>query len=206
MTGLLDSSGTDQKVFNAATLACDGQTQLYRKRHLVPFGEYLPLRFLFNWVLEYLEFPMSDFASWQGQQALGCGESIKIGLSICYEDAFAAEYREHLGDATILVNISEDAWFGDSFAPHQRTQMAQMRARELARPMVRSSNPGPSFVIDHTGEIKIISDQYQVATFVEKVQPHTGDTLFKRFGNWIIYLSFLLVLASVLINRRLDNQ
>ena len=84
--------------------------------------------------------------------------------------------------------------------------MAQMRARELARPMVRSSNPGPSFVIDHTGEIKIISDQYQVATFVEKVQPHTGDTLFKRFGNWIIYLSFLLVLASVLINRRLDNQ
>ena len=206
LTGLLDSSGTDQKVFNAATLACDGQTQLYRKRHLVPFGEYLPLRFLFNWVLEYLEFPMSDFASWQGQQALGCGESIKIGLSICYEDAFAAEYREHLGDATILVNISEDAWFGDSFAPHQRTQMAQMRARELARPMVRSSNPGPSFVIDHTGEIKIISDQYQVATFVEKVQPHTGDTLFKRFGNWIIYLSFLLVLASVLINRRLDNQ
>jgi len=202
LTGLIDGSGSDQQIYNAAVLACEGDTHIYRKRHLVPFGEYLPLRFLFNWVLEYLELPMSDFSSWQGQQDLSCGDSIKIGLSICYEDAFAAEYREHVGDATILVNISEDAWFGDSLAPHQRTQMAQMRARELARPMVRSSNPGPSFVIDQLGNIQTISAQYQVASFSEMVQPHTGDTPFKRYGNWIIYLSFLIVVVSLVTNRR----
>ena len=202
LTGLIESSANDQQTYNAAVLACDGDTQLYRKRHLVPFGEYLPLRFLFNWVLEYLNLPMSDFASWQGQQTLNCGESIKVGLSICYEDAFAAEYREHLGDATVLVNISEDAWFGDSLAPHQRAQMAQMRARELARPMIRSSNPGPSFVINQLGEVQTISKQYQVASFAERVQPHTGDTPFVRFGNWVIYLSFLITTISIVINRR----
>ena len=202
LTGLVDSSETDQQIYNAAALVCDGEAQVYRKRHLVPFGEYLPLRFLFNWVLEYLELPMSDFSSWQGQQNLNCGESIKIGLSICYEDAFAAEYRAHVGDATILVNISEDAWFGDSLAPHQRTQMAQMRARELARPMIRSSNPGPSFVLDSLGNVQTISKQYQVASFAEMVQPQIGDTPFKRFGNWIIYLSFLIVIVSLVAKRR----
>jgi len=202
LTGLIDSSETDsEQLYNAAVLICGDKNQLYRKRHLVPFGEYLPLRFLFDWVLDYLELPMSDFASWQGQQALSCGESIKVGLSICYEDAFAAEYRAHVGEATILVNISEDAWFGDSLAPHQRTQMAQMRARELARPMIRSSNPGPSFVIDHLGKIKTISEQYQAVSFAEIVQPHTGDTPFKRYGSWIIYVSFLLVTISLLRNR-----
>ena len=101
-----------------------------------------------------------------------------------------------------MVNISEDAWFGDSLAPHQRAQMAQMRARELARPMIRSSNPGPSFVIDQLGSVQTITEQYLVASFAEMVQPHTGDTPFKRFGNWIIYLSFLIVVVSLVMNRR----
>jgi apolipoprotein N-acyltransferase len=195
LTGIMDSpsigQGTLDESYNAAVLSCDGQTQVYRKRHLVPFGEYLPLRFLFNWVLEYLELPMSDFSSWKGPQSLNCG-AIKVGLSICYEDAFAAEYREFVGDATVLVNISEDAWFGDSFAPHQRRQMAQMRAKELSRPMVRSANSGPSLFIDERGALLAATAQFEVATLSRQVQAHTGDTPFKRYGNWIISLSFLI--------------
>lgn len=203
LTGIMDSpsiaQGNLDESYNAAVLSCQGEAQVYRKRHLVPFGEYLPLRFVFNWVLEYLELPMSDFSSWQGKQALECG-AIKVGLSICYEDAFADEYRWHIGDATLLVNISEDAWFGDSFAPHQRAQMAQMRARELARPLVRSANSGPSLFIDERGVIKALTPQFSVHTMSRSVQPHTGDTPYAKIGNWIIWLS-LLVLTGLLFRQ-----
>lgn len=192
ITGIVDSpslpNGSYEESYNAAVLLCNGEPQRYRKRHLVPFGEYLPLRFLFNWVLVYLDLPMSDFSSWRGTQKLECGEQIKIGLSICYEDAFAAEYRAHVGDATLLVNISEDAWFGDSFAPHQRLQMAQMRARELARPLLRSANSGPSVVIDQEGQLLASTAQFEADILSYKVQPQTGETPFKRWGNWIIWL------------------
>jgi apolipoprotein N-acyltransferase len=198
LTGIMDSpsiaQGNLDESYNAAVLSCNGQTQVYRKRHLVPFGEYLPLRFLFNWVLEYLELPMSDFSSWQGAQSLNCG-AIKVGLSICYEDAFAAEYREFVGDATVLVNISEDAWFGDSLAPHQRRQMAQMRAKELSRPMVRSANSGPSLFIDQRGALLAATGQFEVAVLARQVQAHTGDTPFKRYGNWVVSVSFLMLLG-----------
>jgi len=189
LTGILDSPsitrGDLEESYNAAAFSCGGQVQVYRKRHLVPFGEYLPMRFLFNWVLEYLELPMSDFSSWQGSQSLAC-EGFNVGLSICYEDAFAAEYRESVGAATLLVNISEDAWFGDSFAPHQRRQMAQMRARELSRPMVRSANSGPSLFINERGELIAETAQFEIATISRAMQPQEGETPFKRFGNWVI--------------------
>ena len=144
---------------------------------------------------------MSDFSSWSGEQSLACGD-IKIGLSICYEDAFAAEYRTNVGDATVLVNISEDAWFGDSLAPHQRRQMAQMRARELSRPMVRSANSGPSLFINEKGELLEQTAQFVEATLVRDVQPHDGDSPFKRYGNWIIWFSMFVSLLIGLISRR----
>lgn len=210
LTGIVDSPSLNSladrsldESYNAAVLSCEGQTQLYRKRHLVPFGEYLPLRFLFNWVLEYLQLPMSDLSSWQGNQRLTCGD-IKLGLSICYEDAFASEYRQHVGDATVLVNISEDAWFGDSFAPHQRMQMAQMRARELGRPLVRSANSGPSLFIDQRGEVQALTEQFSVQIMSREVQPYTGDTLYKRFGNWCVVLCFL-VLGGILSYRKIKR-
>lgn len=203
LTGIVDSPAADE-TYNAAVLNCQGEQQIYRKRHLVPFGEYLPMRFLLNWLLEYLQLPMSDFSAWRAPQTLNCGEKLKIGLSICYEDAFANEHREYSGDANILVNISEDAWFGDSFAPHQRLQMGQMRARELARPMVRSANSGPSAVLDHRGNILVQTDQFTDAMLAQTIQPQTGETPYKRFGNWVVYLSMLvLVLLTISSRRRL---
>ncbi|RBP49643.1 apolipoprotein N-acyltransferase [Arenicella xantha] len=200
---LLDHAPSYDRSYNAAALVCnveDGVPQVYRKRHLVPFGEYLPLRFLFQWVLDYLELPMSDFYAGSGMQPLSCGSRIKIGLSICYEDAFADEYRRYLGDAGILVNIGEDAWFGDSFAPHQRLQMAQMRARELSRPMVRSANSGPSAFIDHRGVITAQSLQFTQANLVERVYPQIGTTWYYRFGSWIVLFSGIIWLLAGLLS------
>lgn len=209
LTGIVDSpslnSTTNRSLdesYNAAVLSCEGRTQVYRKRHLVPFGEYLPLRFLFNWVLEYLELPMSDLSSWQGLQTLSCADGeINVGLSICYEDAFADEHRKHVGDATVLVNISEDAWFGDSFAPHQRTQMAQMRARELGRPLVRSANSGPSLFIDHKGAVLASTKQFSIQVMSHDVQPYTGATIYKNLGNWCVYLCIFALIAMLAFRR-----
>lgn len=199
LTGIVDYPDADHN-YNAAVLNCDSQQQLYRKRHLVPFGEYLPMKFLFNWLLEYLQLPMDDLDAWQGEQSLTCKGGVKIGLSICYEDAFAGEIRRYSGDATLLVNISEDAWFGDSFAPHQRLQMGQMRARELSRPMARSANSGPSSVIDHRGRVLAKTIQFEEATLAYTLQPQTGDTAFKRFGNWIVWLC--IGLLSLMVFRK----
>jgi len=167
LTGIMDSPNSNgrDEIYNAAVLTCKGGVPtVYRKAHLVPFGEYLPLRFLFNWVLEYL-------------------------------------HRQMAGDATVLVNISEDAWFGDSFAPHQRKQMAQMRAAELARPLVRSANSGPSLFIDVKGRVLLQTAQFEVAAVSHLVQPYDGDTLFKRFGNWVIYLSLFVLLLLFFVSR-----
>ena len=202
LTGIVDNPAP-AKSYNAAVLTCAGEQQLYRKRHLVPFGEYLPMRFIFNWLLDYLQLPMSDFSSWRQPQSLSCGPNISIGLSICYEDAFASEMRRYAGAATVLVNISEDAWFGDSLAPHQRLQMAQMRARELSRPLLRSANTGPSVVIDQTGRILARTRQFEAGAISWSIRPQTGETPYKRFGNWIIWLcGALLLLAWASLRRR----
>lgn len=200
LTGLLDHD--EHKSFNAAALSCADQReapQVYRKRHLVPFGEYQPLKFLFSWVYDYLNLPMSDFSGWQGQQPLTCGERLNIGLSICYEDAFSNEYKNHLGDASILINISEDAWFGDSFAPHQRRQLAQMRAKELGRPLVRAANSGPSLFINSHGETQVATAQFKEAVAQKNVQAMQGRTPFMVFGSWIVWLSGLVLLVSFLM-------
>ena len=147
---------------------------------------------------------MSDFSAWTEPQSLNCAPHLNLALSICYEDAFAAEMREFSGDATMLVNISEDAWFGDSLAPHQRLEMAQMRARELSRPLVRSANSGPSVFVDHQGRVVARSGQFEAATLTHKLQPHQGATPYKQFGNWVIWLAMLI--TGWLLLRRLQRR
>ena len=198
IAGITELSLPDERLYNAAIMTCGQEQQLYRKNHLVPFGEYLPLRRVFSWVLDYLQLPMSDFSSWSGQQAMNCGD-LKIALSICYEDAFSNEIRANLGEGEVLVNISEDAWFGDSLAPHQRRQMAQMRAQELARPMVRSANSGPSSLIDADGQVMLSTEQFVEQSVVGLVYPRTGFTPFTHLGLWIVYFAGVLVFLNGLL-------
>ena len=224
LSGVVERDLVNKKIYNSANLVCGSSTetaqitqgsfyqgqQIYRKQHLVPFGEYLPLRSLLDWLLTYLQIPMSDFSSGQGGQSLSC-EGLEISLSICYEDAFAAEMRTALleqSQSGVLVNISEDAWFGDSLAPHQRVQMAQMRAIELARPMLRSANSGPSTFIDFQGKVLATTKQFEKDSMLVKVKPRQGDTPFLRLGMWIILFCFSFAAAMILLplaRRRLLN-
>jgi apolipoprotein N-acyltransferase len=168
----------------------------YRKQHLVPFGEYLPLKPLFGWLLDFLQIPMSDFSSAGPDQRLLEAAGERIGVSICYEDAFGEEVIRALPGATVLVNVSEDAWFGNSFAPHQRMQMAQMRALETGRPMLRAANTGPSAIISGAGVVERRSPQFVPYVLRGDVQPRTGETLYARLGNYPAVIAAVMLLMA----------
>ena len=132
-------------------LSIGGEEDLYAKRHLVPFGEFMPFKAWLGPLVKLFEVPMSDFsAGGAGESLLQVG-GLPVGASICYEDVFAEEVIRALPQAAYLINVSNDAWFGDSLAPWQHLEIARMRALETGRPLVRSTNTGISAVIDHRG-------------------------------------------------------
>ena len=87
-------------------------------------------------------------------------------------------------------------------APHQRLQMAQMRAKELARPLIRSANTGPSVFIDERGKLVDQTEQFKAQALVQRIQPMQGDTLFARFGNWVIWFSVIWLLVLKFVQRK----
>jgi apolipoprotein N-acyltransferase len=150
-------------------------------------------------LLELLQVPMANFSRGATRQPLLTltkakgepGSEQKIAVSICYEDAFGEEVIRGLPEATLLVNVSNDAWFGDSFAPHQHLQMARMRSMETARPMLRATNNGVSAMIDHTGSVLARSPQFEVAVLDGEVQPRSGTTPYVIVGNWPVLMGLL---------------
>lgn len=190
-----------ERRYNSALLV-GGSGGVYRKRHLVPFGEFLPLEPLLGWLLTFLEIPQSDLSAWKGPQQPLRVDGRRLGVTICYEDAFPADVRRALPEAAVLANLSEDAWFGDSLAPHQRLQMARMRALESARPMVRAGNTGPSALIDHRGRVSAVAGQFRATVVSGTVQPMAGVTPYVRTGDWpAVALAVLLALAGTLATR-----
>lgn len=188
----------DTRRYYNSVVSVGAQPGVYRKRHLVPFGEYPPLEPLFSWLMQNFRIPMSNFSPGARVQPSLIAAGQKIGVSVCYEDAFGTEIIDALPEATLLVNVSEDAWFGDSFAPHQRIQMARMRAMESGRPMLRAANTGPSVVLDYRGRIIDITPAFQVYSLTTLVQPMQGATLFARFGNFpVLVLSLIGVVGGI---------
>lgn len=173
----------------------------YRKRHLVPFGEYIPPGFA--WILAVLKIPMSDFARGADGQALLKAAGVPLGVAICYEDIFGEELIDALPGAQVFVNVSNDAWFGKSFAAEQHLQASQMRALETGRWMVRSTNTGATAAIDADGRVVSRLPVFTTGTLVEKVQPRKGMTPFARWGNWVaIVLAAVMAVAAARAGRR----
>jgi len=155
----------------------------YDKRHLVPFGEFMPLRALLEPLAAWFQVPMSDFSRGDARKPLlRVGEHL-AGVSICYEDAFGAEVVEALPEAVFLINVSNDAWFGDSLAPRQHLQIARMRALENARYLLRATNTGISAIIDERGRVLGRVEPFVIGGFSAEVRPLQGATPFAFWGN-----------------------
>jgi apolipoprotein N-acyltransferase len=167
--------------YNSVVTLTGGAMQSYRKRHLVPFGEFIPPGF--HWVLAVLKIPLSDFARGAPVQPPLRAAGVAFGVAICYEDIFGEEVIDWMPEARVLVNVSNDAWFGESFAADQHLQASQMRALETGRWMVRATNTGATAAIDEKGRVVSRLPAFTAGTLVEKVTPRSGMTPYARWGN-----------------------
>ena len=171
----------------------------YDKHHLVPFTEYLPLKSVLAGVIDVLDVPISDFAAGDARQAPLRLAGHAIGISICYEDAFGEELINSLPQASLLVNVSNDAWFAGSIAPAQHLQMAQMRALETGRELMRATNTGISAFIAADGRIRQEAPQFSTQVLTLDVQPRSGATPYVRLGNTAALTLAFLIIAGVMI-------
>lgn len=182
--------------FNAMlSLGASGRDRYY-KRHLVPFGEYLPFDAYTGPLLDFLDIPMSDFTPGGDVPPLVTLAGHPAGIDICYEDAYANEIIRALPEARFLVNASNDAWFGDSIAPHQHLEIARMRAAETARYLLRATNTGISAIIDPHGRLQGTAPLLERATLSGEILPLTGSTPFAALGNVPVVVLALLMLAA----------
>jgi apolipoprotein N-acyltransferase len=185
----------DRKVFTAGT-----RPARYDKRHLVPFGEFVPWGF--RWFVDLMTIPLGDFGRGSADQAPFTVNDQRISFNICYEDVFGEELLPALrgeDGATILANVSNIAWFGDSHALPQHLQIARMRTLETGRPMIRATNTGVTAAIDFDGSMLGALPTYQLGALVVSVQGRSGLTPYARTGNWPMMAISLLILAAALL-------
>ena len=182
-------------------------TQRYRKSHLVPFGEFIPLRPLLGPIVSVLAIPLQDFSRGAAMQQPLDLAGQKVAVNVCYEDAFGEEIIRQLPDATLLVNVSNVAWFGHSIAPQQHLQISQARALESARYMLRATNTGETAVVNQRGEIVKAAPEFTRAVVTEDIPGMQGATPYVRWGNYgMLALCAALLAASLLgRDRRLQN-
>ncbi len=187
---------------NSAMGLRPGQKEAYRydKHHLVPFGEFIPPAF--KWFTQMMNIPLGDF----NRGTVGQSSFVHAGQywapNICYEDLFgselAARFKDPATAPTVLVNMSNIGWFGNSIAIDQHLHISRMRAIELGRPMVRATNTGPTVIIDHQGQVTHSLPRHTRGVLVGEVQGRSGITPYaswaSRFGLWPLWLFAIAIL------------
>ena len=191
--------GDDGFLYNAAfLLGGDGRILgRYDKRHLVPFGEYVPLRWLF-FFLDKLVVGIGDFGRGRAATVFSL-DGARFSVMICYEIIFPGEVRQFVREgAQFLVNITNDAWFGRSGAPSQHLAMAAMRAVENGTYLVRAANTGVTAVVAPTGEILAKTRIFTEAALVGSVRPRQTETPYTRYGDLLAWTCLAFLGAHVL--------
>ncbi|SDW69189.1 Apolipoprotein N-acyltransferase [Nitrosomonas eutropha] len=199
LIGLVERSPADDSYYNTMFSFGASPEQSYRKYHLVPFGEYIPLKPIFGWVIDVLHIPLSDFSrGGLDQQPLNLAGQ-RVAVNICYEDVFGEEIIMQLPQASLLVNVSNDAWFGHSIGPRQHLQISQMRALETGRYMLRATNTGVTAIINERGRVLEQLEMFTTAGLHSTAQGFGGATPYVRLGNSLLFgLIGLLLLAGCL--------
>ncbi|HMA31132.1 MAG TPA: apolipoprotein N-acyltransferase [Casimicrobiaceae bacterium] len=195
--------GGTPRYFNTVVTLGAGDPQFYRKHHLVPFGETIPLEPLFGWIIRsVLAIPLADQARGPAYQPPLEVAGQKVAVDICYEDAFGSELIPAARRAGMLVNVTNDAWYGHSIAAQQHDQIAAMRAVEFARPMLRATNTGITSAIGPDGRTFGELPWFKTGVLEVNVAGREGETPYLRFGDALVLaLSIALVAAPILVVR-----
>lgn len=188
-------------IYNAAISLGTAPVQHYAKQHLVPFGEYSPP--LFGWFYKLAQIPMSDQTRGAPDQAPMHFGAQRVALNICYEDLFGAELIRALPEATLLLNISNLAWYGESLAQPQHLQIARARALETGRPMLRSTNTGMTALVQPDGSVAAALPEFERGVLRVEVQGYAGLTPYARWGDWLaLAVALSLALSAVVVRAR----
>lgn len=190
-----------QRYYNSM-MSVGSQTAFYHKSHLVPFTEYLPLKNILASVVDFLQVPMSDFSKGDKDQRPLAVAGQKAAISICYEAVFGEEVIRQLPEATLLVNVSNDAWFGGSIGPHQHLQITRMRALETGRPLLRTTNTGITAIVAPDGKLQALAKQFEVQVLTGTIQPMSGATPYVRIGNLPAVLILTLILGVAMLTKK----
>ena len=172
----------------------------YEKHHLVPFGEFIPP--LFRWFVRLMNIPLGDFNRGALGQATFDWQGQRIAPNICYEDLFGEELAQSFARAdtapTVLVNLSNLAWFGNSVVLDQHLHISRLRALELGRPMVRATNTGATVAINHRGQVTHVQPRHTAGALVASVEGRSGLTPYARWAAaWSLWPLWALALAVV---------
>jgi apolipoprotein N-acyltransferase len=190
----------DGRYFNSVISLGVSPTQRYDKSHLVPFGEFVPPGL--RWMVKTLSIPLSDFSSGPGNAKPLAVAGQLVAPNICWEDAFGEEIIRALPEATLLVNLSNVAWFGDSLAPGQHLQIARMRAIEAGRTMLRATNTGITAIVDRRGKVVASLPQFTEGVLAGEARGYVGASPYVKLGNTPIVIACALLLAGLAFARR----
>ncbi|MCC7326470.1 MAG: apolipoprotein N-acyltransferase [Burkholderiales bacterium] len=190
-----------ERIYNSVLSLGASPPQFYRKHHLVPFGERIPLKPIAGWFINrVLAIPLADQAAGPAVQVPFDVAGQKVAVNICYEDVFGAELIDAARASTLLVNVTNDAWYGRSIAARQHNQISAMRALESQRPMLRATNTGITSAIAHDGHTIAELPWFTVGILEVDIVGRTGDTPYLHGGDipMLVFASVLLLAAAAL--------
>lgn len=190
------------EIFNSAISLGASPSQRYAKSHLVPFGEFSPP--FFSWVYSMLKMPMSDQTRGAPDQPPLQVAGERVAVNICYEDVFGEEIARGAREAGLLLNLSNLAWYGNSWAQPQHLQIARMRALETGRPMLRATNTGMTAVVEPDGQVRAQLPAFTRGVLQVLVRGTTGLTPYVRWGNWPVVV-LCVVFMALAWGRRVGN-
>lgn len=181
-----------------AVITLGRQEGMYQKKHLLPFGEYLPLQPLSGFVLNTIKLKLGEFTPGNADQPLLMAAGYAFLTSVCYEDVFAESNANDLAAAAYLVNVTNDAWFGRSIEPYQHMQIARMRALESGRYLLRATNTGQTGIVSPEGKIIAQAPLFQEFVLAGEIVPMAGMTPFASWGDNVVMLSIVLLMIALL--------
>lgn len=201
ITGIPTYQPASERYFNSVMMLGENRGQ-YDKTRLVPFGEYVPFASQLRGLIKFFNLPMSFFSLGDADQPLLNVAGEKVATAICYEIVYPNLVAGIAKEATMLLTVSNDAWFGRSIAPRQHMQMARMRALENAKPMMRGTSNGVTALVDHRGEITAQLEQFSAGELSGTIAPRTGQTIFSQTGSWPTVILSLLICGGLIARRQ----
>jgi apolipoprotein N-acyltransferase len=190
--------------YNSLVTAGNAQG-VYHKENLVPFGEYVPFEGTLRGLIGFFDLPMSSMVSGPGNQGPLVAQGYTFAPAICYEIAYPMFVQKMGKDSDFILTVSNDAWFGNSIGPAQHLQIAQFRALEMGKYLLRATNTGYTAIVGPNGDIRTISPKFEKNVLTGTVAVMVGSTPWSRLGAWPVIAGLALTLLFAYVTSRLSK-